>query len=126
MPCEDFAVKLDCLARCLRLRWCNRVEHMIGAARHRHFGTENIKRFWQAGLDGCLFGDGREFRGPVGNRDVVQRCRLTVAAHRCIKMDLAKTRRHIGLDHRGGFCQRIFGLFPAPGIGAEMIAAKDH
>lgn len=41
-------------------------------------------------------------------------------------MDLAKTRRHIGLDHGGSFCQRFLGRFPAPGIGAEMISAKNH
>ena len=99
------------------------IERFGGSSRHRHLGTDDVARTTSAR---CRLGYTGEASRPFRRHLVGQSRGVAATPHAGIEMKLAEARPRIGVDHRLGLAEGLFGRQRLPGVGAEMVATQDQ
>src|SRR6266581_9796956 len=100
-------------------------QNVIRATRGRDLGTDDIERHLMAGRFRDFLSNGCESQGTFSRCLIVECSRFTFATRRGVEVDLAKAGLDIGGYHRFGLLHRLLGRTMTPGIGPQMVAAKN-
>ncbi|SCE19178.1 hypothetical protein GA0115246_112253 [Streptomyces sp. SolWspMP-sol7th] len=99
------------------------VEGVVGAARHRDLGADDVAHAARLRARGLL-GDPDEAHRPPGHHGIGEREALPGAGEAAVEVDLGEARRDIGADQvvRLGHGLPLGAV--APAVGAEVVAAE--
>ena len=99
------------------------IYNVISPTRWRHLCSHHVPQARTIRASGRLR-HCREPRRARGCQFVADSGRLTATPHRCVEMQLVKSRSRIRGNHRLGLAHRHFGGLVPPGIRSQMVSTQ--